>query len=79
MADLVRLVLQLLAAIGIVAFFLLGALVIFGTVAACFRSRQPSGRAAVARREATLRGGPGTGRGPTVRTQPEDPRAPATV
>lgn len=46
MSDLIRLLPQAVAALGIAAFFLLAALVLFGTVVACVRWRR-------ARRSAT--------------------------
>jgi hypothetical protein len=64
--DFLRLVPQALAALAIVAFFLLGALVIFGTLVACLRWHRPARRAA-----------PGSRAGrPVARTQPEDPHVP---
>jgi hypothetical protein len=45
MPDVLRLLGQILAAAFMAAFFLLAALVIFGTIAACVRTRQPSPRA----------------------------------
>lgn len=42
--DLLRLVPQILAAAFIVAFFVLAALVIFGTAIACLRTRPPARR-----------------------------------
>jgi hypothetical protein len=48
--DFLRLVPQILAAAFIAGFFLLAALVIFGTAIACLRTRQPSRKAAALRR-----------------------------
>lgn len=72
MADVLRYILQALAALLMVGFFLLAALVIFGTLAACFRWRRPPRRVRVA----TYR--PNQPK-PAVRTQPEDPPHPATA
>lgn len=52
--DFLRLVPQILAAAFIVGFFVLAALVIFGTILACVRSRQPT-RTGPARRAAVPR------------------------
>lgn len=46
MSDLLRLVPQILAAAFVIAFFVLAAVVIFGTAIACVRARVPARRPA---------------------------------